>query len=255
MDSNVTEAHRAHGTLRRLGRLVKARIGRAAPPPGHVRLGDLRRTAPISRWYGFDRGQPIDRYYIEDFLRRHGAAPGYGGGDIQGRVLEVGGDAYTRQFGNGVSSIDVLHVDDSNPAATIVGDLATGEGLTSAAFDCVVCTQTLHVIYDVRGAIANLHRVLRPGGVALVTVAGITQSCRPDRDQWGDYWRFTSLSARRLFEEVFPAREIKVEAYGNFLASVAFLAGMSARELSSAELDLRDPEYEMLIAIRAVRES
>jgi SAM-dependent methyltransferase len=241
------------------GRLRTRLLGRP-PPVGQVRFGDLRRLSPVSRAFGFDRGLPIDRHYVEAFLRRHAGAAQYGAGDIAGAVLEIGGDEYTRRFGgwggdapSAVSSLDVLHADASNPIATIVGDLVTGEGLPGERFDCVICTQTLHVVYDVQAAVATLHRVLRPGGVALVTVAGITQACRPDRDLWGDYWRFTTLSARRLFESAFPAEGVAVEAYGNVLASIAFLHGLAAQELRPEELDARDPDYEMLIAIRAAR--
>jgi SAM-dependent methyltransferase len=228
-----------------------------------VRFGDLRRLAPLSREFGFDRGLPIDRHYIEHFLRRHAGAPNYGRGDIAGHVLEVGGDDYARQFGGwtgapsasgGITMLDVLHADDSNAGVTLVGDLVSGSGIPSERFDCVICTQTLHVIYDVHAAVRNLHRMLKPGGVALVTMAGISQSCRPDRDLWGDYWRFTTLSARRLFESAFPADGLRVEAYGNVLASIAFLHGLAADELTSEELDARDPDYELLIAVRAVKE-
>ncbi|HVF79933.1 MAG TPA: methyltransferase domain-containing protein [Solirubrobacteraceae bacterium] len=249
---------------RRLGAEVRGRLRThllgAPPAVGQVRFGQLRRLTPVSRSFGFDRGQPVDRYYIEAFLRRHAGAAGYGMGDIAGSVLEVGGDEYARRFGgwggdarSAVRSLDILHADASNPLATIVGDLATGESLASERFDCVICTETLHVIYDVQAAVRTLHRVLKPGGVALVTVAGITQTCRPDRDLWGDYWRFTTLSARRLFESAFPAEDVRVEAFGNVLASVAFLHGLAAEELRPEELDARDPDYEMLIAIRAVR--
>jgi SAM-dependent methyltransferase len=240
------------------GRVLTRLLGRR-PPVGQVRFGDLRRLTPISRAFGFDRGLPVDRHYVEAFLRRHAGAAQYGAGDIAGAVLEVGGDEYARRFGGwggdapAIGSLDVLHADASNPIATIVGDLVTGEGLPSERFDCVICTQTLHVVYDVHAAVATLHRVLRPGGVALVTVAGISQACRPDRDLWGDYWRFTTLSARRLFESVFPAEGVAVEAYGNVLASIAFLHGLAAEELRPEELDARDPDYEMLVAIRAVK--
>lgn len=238
---------------------MRARVLGRPPVPGQVRFGDLRRPAPLSRWYGLDRGLPVDRYYIEDFLSRHSRSPGYGAGDFRGRVMEVGGDEYTRRFGASedgspaVERIDVLHVDSSNPKATVVGDLASGEGVPSEEYDCIVCTQTLHVVFDVRGAIASLHRALKPGGVLLATVAGISQTCRPDRDLWGDYWRFTSLSARRLFEERFPPEGVTVEAYGNVLAASAFLYGIAAGELRTEELDVRDPDYEMLVAIRAVK--
>jgi SAM-dependent methyltransferase len=211
-----------------------------------------------------DRGLPVDRYYVEDFLRRHGGSSGYGGGDIRGHVLEVGGDEYGRRFGGwdpdatghragAVEAFDVLHADASNPIATIVGDLATGSGIPDDRFDCVICTQTLHVIYEVEAAIGTLRRMLKPGGVALVTIPGITQTCRPDRDLWGDYWRFTTLSARRLFETAFAPEDVRVEAYGNVLASIAFLHGLAVEDLRRDELEPRDPDYEMLIAVRARR--
>ena len=195
-------------------RRILARTTGRSPAPGYVNFGDLRRVAPISRGFGMARGLPVDRYYVEDFLRRHGGSSGYGGGDIQGHVLEVGGDDYARQFGgwsgapdetSAITALDVLHADASNPVATIVGDLATGAGIPEDRFDCVICTQTLHVIYEVEASIATLQRMLKPGGVALVTIPGITQTCRPDRDLWGDYWRFTTLSARRSSAAASPA--------------------------------------------------
>ena len=247
--------------LRPPRRLLARTTGRS-PAPGSVNLGDRRGVAPTSRHYGMDRGLPVDRYYVEDFLRRHGGSSGYGGGDIQGHVLEVGGDDYARRFGgwtgapdgdSAITALDVLHADASNPIATIVGDLATGAGIPEDSFDCVICTQTLHVIYEVEAAIATLQRMLKPGGVALVTIPGITQTCRPDRDLWGDYWRFTTLSARRLFESAFAPEGVRVEAYGNVLAASAFLYGLAAEELRREELEPRDPDYEMLIAVRSQR--
>jgi hypothetical protein len=38
------------------------------PGIGTVRFGDLDRLTPISRGWGFDRGAPIDRFYIERFM-------------------------------------------------------------------------------------------------------------------------------------------------------------------------------------------
>jgi SAM-dependent methyltransferase len=168
-------------------------------------------------------------------------------------VLEIGGDAYTRQFGAGVDQTDVLHADESNPAATVIGDLAAGSGVPADTFDCIICTQTLQFIYDIRGAIGTLHRALRPGGVVLATAHGIGQISRPDQDLWGEYWRLTSRAARHLFEEAFPPENVTVESYGNVLATTAFLYGLAAEDLRRPELDLRDPDYELLVAIRAVK--
>jgi SAM-dependent methyltransferase len=109
----------------------------------------------------------------------------------------------------------------------------------------------LSVIYDVRAALRTLHRILKPGGVLLATVPGISQVCRPDRYLWGDYWRFTSLSARRMLEELFPGDEVTVEPYGNVLTATAFLYGVAAEELRRGELDPHDVDYELLIGLRS----
>jgi SAM-dependent methyltransferase len=216
------------------------------PPVGQVRLGDLRRVTPVSRVFGYDRGTPVDRYYIERFLARHAA-------DIRGRVLEVGDDAYTRRFGGDrVAVRDVLHVKPGNPSATIVADLADGGQIPSDTFDCVILTQTLHLVYDVRAAIRTLHRILKPGGVLLATAPGITQR---SADEWAAswYWAFTTLSVQRLFEEAFPPEHVSVKARGNVLAAVAFLHGLAAEELRRKELDERDSQYQLTITVRAVK--
>ena len=212
-----------------------------------VRWGTLRRPTPVSRLFGFDRGQSIDRYYIEGFLARQAA-------DIRGHVLEVADAAYTTQFGGDrVTRSDVLHVVDGNPQATIVGNLETGEGIPEDTFDCMILTQTLPFIYDVKAAIAQCHRALKSGGVLLATFPGISQISRHDMDRWGDYWRFTDLSARRLFEEAFAPGQVTIATHGNVLAAVAYLHGLAAEELKSAELDVVDPDYQVSITLRAVK--
>jgi SAM-dependent methyltransferase len=200
----------------------------------------------VSERFGFDRGKPIDRYYIEAFLSRHRS-------DIRGHVLEVGDPSYTRRFGAGVTSSEVVDRDESNPHATVVADLGRPNEIESERFDCVICTQVLLLIFDVRAAIRTLERILRPGGVLLATVPGITKVSRGEAELWGDYWRFTAQSARRLFEEAFPPGAVKVEAQGNVLAAVAFLHGLAAEELSRRELDAHDPDFEVTVAVRAAK--
>jgi SAM-dependent methyltransferase len=214
-------------------------------------------VTPFDREFGAGRGSPIDRYYIEDFLRRHAGSAGYAPSAIRGRVLEIGEDRYTRSFGDAsaIERVDILDASRANPNATIVADLASGDGIPSEAFDCVICTQTLLLIFDVRSAVRTLHRSLKPGGIVLVTVPGITKISRPDMDVWGDYWRFTTASARRLFEEVFDPSEVTVESYGNVLSATAFLYGLATEDLKRAELDVRDPDYELLIAVKAIKAS
>ncbi len=227
---------------------VKKRL-RLKPQPslGRIDFGNLRRVTPISQVFGVDRGMCIDRYYIESYLGSHADV-------IQGHVLEIGDDAYTKKFGNSrVTKSDVLHRQEGNPNATVVGDLTQADYIQSDTFDCIILTQTLQLIYDARAAIQTLHRILKPTGVLLATFPGICQISRYDMDRWGDYWRFTSLSARRLFEEAFPAGNVTIEVYGNVLAAIAFLHGLAAEELKQEELDYPDPDYEVLITARAVK--
>jgi SAM-dependent methyltransferase len=214
------------------------------PPHGTVRFGSLRRLSPVSRDWGFDRGQPIDRYYIERFLSAHA-------GDIRGRVLEIDTSNYTRAFGGDrVTQSDVLHISDWNPGVTLVGDLTDLGHVDSQLFDCVIVTQTLQLIYEYSAALRTIHRILRPGGVALVTLPAINKS-RDEMGAFGDYWAFRTLSAQRLFAELFPAEQVTVTGYGNVLAAVAFFHGLAAGELTREELDHSDPAYQVLIGVRA----
>jgi SAM-dependent methyltransferase len=221
------------------------------PPVGLVRFGSLRRLSPISRDWGDDRGGPVDRYYITNFLSRNRQ-------DVRGRVLEIAEDVYAKWFGEDrVTHIDILEYrNGEHPRATFVGDLTDAPNLPSDTFDCVILTQTLQLIYDLRSAVATVHRILKPGGVVLVTVPGITPVNRQDSESWGNHWcwSFTALSTRRLFEEQFAPERVTIETHGNVLVAASFLYGLGQGELTKRELDHHDPDYEMLIALRAQKE-
>ncbi len=217
------------------------------PRVGKVEFGNLRRITPISTAFGFDRGLPIDRYYIENFLARHRD-------DVHGRVLEIGGSMYTRKYGGErVTKSDILHVSSDHPEATIVADLTRADFIPSDTFDCIIFTQTIQCIYDAGAALKTLQRILKPGGTLLATTTGIGQLSPSDMDRWGEWWRFTTLSVRRLFGEAFPSDSVEVQAHGNVLAAVAFLHGLAVAELTQRELDYHDPAYQMVITARVVK--
>jgi hypothetical protein len=206
--------------------------------------GTFHRTEPLSRQFGYDRGQPIDRVYIESFLAAHAEV-------ITGRVLEVGDDTYTWRFGAGrMTTSDVLHVSNDHPRASLVADLADVQSLPEGRFDCIICTQTLHLVYAIPQAVAGLHRLLAPGGTALVTVPGITPI---DRGEWRDVWcwSFTPHSLRRAFSDVFGPERVEVQSHGNVLAAAAFLYGVAAEELSPTELEVHDEAYPVTVTAAA----
>ena len=202
---------------------------------------------PVSREFGFERGRPIDRWYIERFLRDHA-------GDVRGRVLEVAESTYTQWYGDGaVTGSDVLYAASGNADATIVGDLVSGEGIPEGAFDCFICTQTLQFIADVGAAVAGTRRTLAPGGVLLATLPGMSQISRVDDEAWGDWWRFTARGVERLFAEAYGAANVEVRRHGNVQSAAAFLYGLAAEDLDAADLEREDPDYHLLMTVRAVR--
>ncbi|GAX60451.1 methylase [Candidatus Scalindua japonica] len=217
------------------------------PPAGTVRFGSFRRLTPISPIFAIDRGFPIERYYIEKFLSERSS-------DIRGHALEMGDDFYLRKFGgNRIEKIDVLSVVQS-PNATIVADLTCSNHLPSNTFDCIILTQTLQMIFDVKAALKHLHRILKPGGALLLTSHGISKiGRRLGRDNWGEYWHITTQSAERLFLENFPDAEIQVNSYGNVLTAMCSLHGLSSEELSTEELNHVDPDFEVIVTVRAVK--
>jgi SAM-dependent methyltransferase len=213
-----------------------------------VDLGDFNRTTPISREWGYERGRPIDRYYIEAFLEAHAA-------DVRGVVLEVQEGDYTRQFGaDRVTRSDVLDLDAANSRATIVSDLRRASNVPASIYDCVIVTQTLHVIDDMRSAIAECARMLKPDGVLLATLPCASRVCI-EYGYDGDFWRVTEAGARRLFAEVFPLDRIDVTSYGNVLVNAAFLYGLACEELSSSSFAETDPYFPLLVGVRASKGS
>lgn len=218
----------------------------STPPRRPSPFGEPRSVEPVSREWGYDRGLPVDRYYIERFLARQRD-------DVRGRVLEVGDRGYTRRFGEDrVARSDVLHVAPGNREATLVGDLAHADHIPADTFDCIILTQTLQLVYDLPAAVRTVHRILKPGGVLLATFPGLTRSSRTEwPGSW--FWRLTPDSARRLFEAVFPPRDLRVASHGNVLAACAFLYGLATEELDADELDHEDPDYDVTVTVRAVK--
>src|SRR5579872_1803572 len=158
--------------MRSIKTLFRRALDAQAKRRTRAALGSKRNSLwqlqPVSRVFALDRGQPIDRFYIERFLRDNANY-------IHGQVLEIEDNKYTKEFGGQrVAQSHVLHAVEGNPAATIVGDLTNAPHIPSDSFDCIICTQTLQFIYDIDAAVTTLHRILKPGGTLLVTLSGIS---------------------------------------------------------------------------------
>lgn len=216
------------------------------PKTGKVDSGDFERVKPFSSDFGFDRGGAIDRYYIENFIEENSNY-------VRGTVLEVGDNEYTLKYGRHlVTRSDILHVDRSNAKATYVGDITHVPQIPTGYFDCIIFTQTLHLIYDYRSALQTCYRILKPGGCLLLTVPGITQV---DQGAWKEYWlwSFTDNAMRRLMAETFNGSTVDIKTYGNVYVASAFLYGMGLPEFKKENLNVNDPAYQVIISVKAVK--
>jgi SAM-dependent methyltransferase len=202
------------------------------------RWGNLRRTKPFSSTFGFERGTPIDRYYLHRFLETHDAL-------ITGAVLEVQSSAYTQRFGRNVTRTDTFDIV-PDFAPTFLCDFTKPNSVVpSRSYDCVLLPNTLPHFRDLDAGLSEVRRVMRPGGVLLASAAGIL----PLTGDVPDYWRFSPDGWRERLARVWPGAAVRVEGHGNCLAAIASQLGLAVEELSTSELDVADPRFPVLTTI------
>ena len=200
-------------------------------------------TKTVSKVFGSERGKAVDREYIEQFLSENSES-------IKGVVLEVLNNNYTKKLGgNRVSKSVVSHVKGWGKD-TVLCNFETGEGVVPNTYDCIICTQTLQYIFDVKSAMMNIYNMLKPGGCALITVPGIKPLCEYDDSHWGEYWSFTSKSIKRIIEEVCGVGDACIKTYGNVKTATAYLYGICVEELSSADFIDNDERFPFIIGAR-----
>ena len=205
----------------------------------------IKNTKPVSTMFGLDRGTPIDRYYIKQFLKKHSL-------DIATyqNIMEVGCDyEYGKSLFN--SEDNKYEILDYSKGM----DLTDCGTLPREQYDVFICTQVYNFIYDVKAAVEGSYYLLKPGGKLLATVAGnISQVSSYDMERWGDYWRFTTLGIKKIVSEVF-GENIIVRGYGNAMAATAFIQGLAVEDVGIKLLDKVDENYSIVVGICATKTS
>jgi SAM-dependent methyltransferase len=208
-------------------------------PGNRAAWGTLRRLEPFSDHYGWDRGTPVDRFYIDAFMADQRAA-------IRGDVLEIRDSHYTDRYAGADVTRHVLDIDRDNRQATVVADLCEPGSLAAAGYDAIVLTQTLHLLPDDETALANLWHALRPGGSLLLTAPCVS---RIDNESPAyDTWRFTPVGFERRLAAACPGAQIAVTGHGNVLIAVGFLMGLAQEEFERHELEHHDPRFPLLVS-------
>jgi hypothetical protein len=197
---------------------------------------------PLSDYHGLDRGTPLDRWYIEAFLAERVAL-------IRGAVLEVENDVYTTRFGGDrVSELTIVDSNGSNPRATLIADLAQPGSLPAEAYDCIVMTQTLHLLRQPGASLENCHQAMRCGGALLLTAPSMSRVSPSYPD--ADYWRFTPAGIAELFGSHWVGH-FTVHARGNLRSCIGFLLGQVVEEVPRALLDQDDPRFPLNVSVEA----
>jgi len=203
-------------------------------------------TKPISNIYGFDRGKPLDRHYIEKFLEDNKE-------DVHGVCLELLNNEYVKRYGgNLVTDSVILDIDEGNKKATLISDLRNLVEVKDNTFDCIILTQVLQFIDNLDAAISECYRVLKPGGVLLATMPAIGRiDCASGVD--GDYWRFTTASAKYLFQKKFKQENLLVDSLGNAGAGIYFFAGFSEEDTPKKFFLVNDNNFPLVVTVKAIK--
>jgi SAM-dependent methyltransferase len=228
----------ARDLFHRLPERNQARVRRFVHP---VRWGGLRRFEPVDPYWGFGRGTPVDRWYLDAFIENHQH-------DIRGRVLEVAEPRYAAKHSEGITRIDILDLDPSNPEATILADIGDAHSLPAGAFDCVILTQTIHYAPDIQTALGNVWQSLAPGGVLLLSAPATSKGCPYPHAP--DLWRLMPFGLAAALQRTCPSSECEVSGYGNLLTALSALLGVAAEELRPDELARYDSDFAVISCAR-----
>jgi SAM-dependent methyltransferase len=98
----------------------------------------------------------------------------------------------------------------------------------SESFDCLISSQVLEHVDDPYAVMREVHRVLKPGGVALVSTHG-TVNYHPNPD---DYWRWTHAGLAQLFRLTGEWTRVDVHPNGGTGSALAYLVGRQLEALA-----------------------
>ena len=209
-----------------------------------IRLNKVNKTyiseKPISQIFGLDRGTPVDRYYMDLFLKENAYI-------IKGKSGEFGDTHYLTKASKEVTETICFNgeKDERNSVHLDLTDSDIDPNI-EGSFDTIICTNVLNFIFDIHTASKNLMRLLKPGGQAIITTAGVSAVSLYDYSRWGDYWRLSDKALFKLFEH---DKIITNESFGNFYSCAHFLNGSAVEELNPCLLNEKNENYFILCCV------
>jgi len=206
--------------------------------PSQVTLNSINK---YSEKFGFDRGTPIDRYYIDEFIRNLEFENEFN------TALEFGELHYVERF-NVRQKFFLSHPDFSkrkDPKNQIFFDLNTQNKYDGVKFDLIISTNVINFTKNPFVTLSHHIDMLNVDGMLLLTASSSMPISQFDAERWGDYWRFTPDAMNHLLENL--DCEYHVQSFGNFKSSVAFLCGLASEEMKATDLKEKDTRYPLLV--------
>ena len=213
-------------------------IGLLTPAAHQLDWGTMRRRFAICEWFGFSRGAPVDRYYLDRFVAEIRER-------VVGEVLEIGGRSANREL-YGFPNVTRYQTLDMRPGpgVDIVGDAHDPAIHPPDSVDSIVAFNVLEHCEQPWKVVENMRLWLRRGGWAFCMVPNAQRIHAMPRD----YWRALPEAVQWMFRD-FSTREIR--QYGNPTTVIAAYLGIAAEELSRDELDEIHLDYPVATCISA----
>lgn len=217
---------------------LMSEVGIVSPAIGAIEWGDFRKTFPMCHACGFTRGTPIDRYYLQKFVREIND-------QVVGDVLEIGAVPKDKEFYDfsDRKSYKVLNLE-PGIGVNLVGDAHDLTLIETESVDSVIIFNVLEHCYAPWQVLQNIHTWLKPGGKCFCLVPNAQRL----HDRPADYWRPLPDGISLLFKG-FSQKQMYV--YGNPLSVIAIFHGLATEELTTEELDAFHPDYPVLTCIVA----
>ena len=123
----------------------------------------------VSKKFGFDRGLPIDRFYIDKYLDKNLSKSTYQNG------LEVGGVQYLEKF-KVAKKTALLHpeylISEGHGDQALVVDLNKKfKNIGDEKFDLIIATNVLTFVEEPHLALNTFQELLVPGGLLIISVS------------------------------------------------------------------------------------
>ncbi len=158
-----------------------------------------------------DLTRPEERTYLSPiFYTQYQTVRVLIGRYLRGRVIDLGcGTMPFRPWVEEVASTyHGLDVSAKADGVALIGDIQNLAMIVDAAYDAVLCCEVLEHVPEPSKAIQEMFRILKPGGVALITVPHLSRL----HDLPHDYYRFTSIGLGYLVEKAgFKIVELQVK--------------------------------------------